>query len=326
VKKARILITGYGGFLGSAICKILLNNGYEVHGLARGDYPQLQSLGVVTYRGDAADESIAAAAIRGCDAVIHTAALAGVSVFAKSFEHANVQVTKTVLDAAIEAKLTAFVFCSSPSVVFAGRSQKYIDEREPYPETFLAHYPRTKAISEQLVLQSSNKIAACALRPHLVWGSGDNHLIPRLVDRAKKGRLRIIGTGENIIDTVHVDYAAQAHVDALEVLLERPQTINGRAFFITDDEPVKCWDWISQILRQFNLSSPTKSISVNSAYRIGHLMEMIYRVSRIKLEPPMTRFVALQMGLDHYYNISAAKELLGYRPIDDRDARIKEIG
>lgn len=326
MSKAKVLVTGYGGFLGSAICKNLLAKGYTVHGLARGIYPELKSLGVISHQGDAADESVSAEAVKGSDAVIHTAALAGVSVFAAPYERANVQATKSVLNAAIDSKVNAFVFCSSPSVVFAGRSQKYIDEAEPYPQKFLAHYPRTKAISEKLVLEASSILPVCSLRPHLIWGATDNHLIPRLVDRAKRGRLRIVGDGHNVIDTVHVDYAAQAHVDALETLLHRPQTINGRSFFITDDKPVKCWDWIGQILNQFKLPPPNKSISLKAAYRLGHALELIYRGLRIKSEPPMSRFVALQMGLDHYYNISAAKELLGYRPIEDRDARVKELG
>ncbi len=320
-----VLVSGYGGFLGSAICRQLLSKGYRVHGIARSRYPALEALGVIAHQGDASNIESVQPLVRGCDVVIHTAAIAGVGGRAIDFERANVRTTEVLLQAAKEEKLNAFVFCSSPSVVFAGRPQAGIDESTDYPATYLADYPRTKAAAEQLVLSQSKNIPVCSLRPHLIWGAGDNHLIPRLVDRMRRGRLRIVGDGKNIIDTVHVDYAARAHVNALEILLQNPTRINGRSFFITDDQPIGCWTWIEKILARFDLPKPTKRISLNAAYRLGHALEWIYKGLRLKGEPPMTRFVALQMGLDHYYNIKAAKELLDYKPIHDRDSRLQEI-
>ncbi len=324
-KSTRVLVSGYGGFLGSAICRQLIHEGFQVVGLARKSYPSLASIGVQTIQGDAADRETVQSLVSRCDAVIHTAAIAGVGGHPSDYEHANVTTTQVLLKASIEAKVGAFVFCSSPSVVFAGRSQCNIDESEPYPERYLADYPRTKAIAEQMVLAASNELPVCSLRPHLIWGKGDNHLTPRLVDRARRGRLRVVGDGRNIIDTVHVDYAADAHVKALKVLLKNPTSTNGRAFFITDGQPIGCWDWIDLILRQFGLSKPNKSISVVAAYRLGYALELIYKSLRLRGEPPMTRFVALQMGLDHYYNIDAARSLLGYEPIGDRQTKILEI-
>lgn len=321
----RVLVTGYGGFLGSHISQQLIDHGIRVLGLARNPYPNLAAIGVQIFQGDAADRDSVQSIVRQCDAIIHTAAIAGVGGDPKDYEHANIRATEVLLDAAKEAKLGAFVFCSSPSVVFDGKPQRNIDESEPYPKKFLADYPRTKAMAEQIVLNSANDIPVCSLRPHLIWGAGDNHLTPRLVQRARANKLRIVGDGKNVIDTVHVEYAATAHVNALKILLDRPQSINGRSFFITDGQPIGCWDWIELILKQFGLTKPQKSISLTAAYRLGNAFEIVYKALRIRSEPPMTRFVALQMGLDHYYDITSAKRLLDYKPIIDRLARIREL-
>jgi 2-alkyl-3-oxoalkanoate reductase len=320
-----VLVTGYGGFLGSEICRQLVAAGYAVNGLARNRYELATKLGINAFQGDATDPEIVHQAMQGCDAVIHTAALAGVAQTPHRFELANVKATQVMLDVAKQSKVAAFVHCSSPSVVFEGTAdgigQCNVDESHPYPKRFLADYPRTKAISERLVLESRHSMAVCALRPHLIWGHGDNHLTPRLVDRMRRGRLRVVGNGKNVIDTVHVEYAARTHVQALEILLREPASINGRSFFINDGNPIGCWDWIATILREFDLRPPTKTISLRTAYRLGHSLELIYRTCRLSDEPPMTRFVALQLGVDHYYDITAAREMLGFKPLMDRSLR-----
>jgi nucleoside-diphosphate-sugar epimerase len=150
-------------------------------------------------------------------------------------------------------------------------------------------------------------------------------LIPRVIARCKQGRLRRVGSGENLIDTVHVENAAYAHVLALRKMLERDPHASGKAYFITDAQPVGCWDWICTILRCAKLEPPSKSISLASAYRIGAVLESLYRFARVQTEPPMTRFVALQLGADHYFDISAARNYLGYSPCENRDARIEEL-
>jgi nucleoside-diphosphate-sugar epimerase len=191
----------------------------------------------------------------------------------------------------------------------------------------LCDYPRTKAIAEQAVLAADRPGAmhTCALRPHLIWGVGDPHLIPRVIDRCRRGRLRCVGDGTNRIDTVHVENAANAHVLALERMLAGDSRASGRAYFITDGQPVECWEWISTILRCAGLKPPTQRISLVNACRLGAVLEGAYRLLGIPFEPPMTRFVALQLGVDHYFNIEAARERLGYEPRGDRDARIEEL-
>ena len=319
-------MTGYGGFLGKAICKELLAKGYRVRGLARSRYPELERQGVDCIQGSAADEAACEIACRGADAVVHTAALAGVWGHAKPFELANVVATDHLIRSCRRNGIGAFVFTSSPSVTFDGKPQCNINEQAPYPTRWLCHYPRTKAIAEQHVLEANNSsFSACALRPHLIWGVGDPHLIPRVIDRCRTGRLRCVGDGKNLIDTVHVDQAAVAHRLALERMLGHDASASGRAYFITDGAPVECWEWIKTILKSANLAAPTKGISFASAYRIGAMLELAYRLAGSPVEPPMTRFVAAQLGVDHYFDISAARQLLGYEPIANRAERIAEL-
>ena len=321
-------MTGYGGFLGRAICRELIRNGYRVRGLARNKYPELQALGVECIQASATDGLACEDACRGMHAVIHTAALAGVWGQAKLYEQINVAATDNLLSSCKKLGIGAFVYTSSPSVTFDGSAQCKIDESVPYPTQWLCHYPRTKAIAEQLVLTANHptRFATCSLRPHLIWGVGDPHLIPRVIERCRAGRLRRVGDGTNLIDTVHVDHAAIAHRLALERMLDRDQNAAGRAYFITDGEPIECWKWITTILESAKLKPPNKSISFRAAYRLGSVLETFYRLLRISSEPPMTRFVAAQLGVDHYFDITSAKNRLGYQPIQNREERVAELG
>ena len=322
-----ILVTGYGGFLGEAICRELLSHGFRVRGMARSKYPALENLGVECIQASATNLDACENACRGMDGVIHTAALAGVWGPARRYEEINVGATDSLLKSCKKLGIGAFVYTSSPSVTFDGTAQSNIDETVAYPKRWLCHYPRTKAIAEQHVLaeNSSGGLATCALRPHLIWGAGDPHLIPRVIEKCRTGRLRRVGDGKNLIDTVHVDFAARAHRLALERMLDRDQEASGRAYFVTDGEPVECWNWITTILESRQMEPPTKSISFRTAYRLGGVLEAMYGLLRISSEPPMTRFVAAQLGVDHYFNISSARSRLGYVPIHNRAARVDEL-
>lgn len=320
-------MTGYGGFLGSEICRQLLEHGFRVRGIARQSYPAIASLGVESIQGSIADRDLVSQAVAGVDAIVHTAALAGVWGQRRDYELTNIEATEHLLGAARRHRIRAFVLTSSPSVTFDGSPQCGIDESVPYPTKWLCDYPRTKAISEQAVLSANtgSDFFTCALRPHLIWGVGDPHLIPRVLERCQSGRLRRVGDGTNLIDTVHVENAARAHVVALQKMLDGDRRASGKSYFITDGEPVACWEWITTILRCGGLVPPKKSISLANAYRVGSVLEGIYRALRLRSEPPMTRFVALQLGVDHYFNIDAARTYLGYVPQGNRESRLAAL-
>lgn len=316
----RVLVTGYGGFLGGEVVRQLVQAGYTVRGIARGEYPHFKELGVETIRGDLSDPAVCDRAVAGCQAVIHSAALAGISMIAEPFIRANVTATAQLIRASRSAGVTAFLFVSSPSVVFDGRGQAGEDESHPYPKRYLNPYSQTKAQAERLVLASdAGDFRTCAVRPHLIWGENDPHLIVRLLHQRLSNRLRIVGDMQNRIDTVHVTAAAAACVSAIERLIRNREDIRGRAFFLSDGDPIGCWQWIERLLAAGDLTLPYKRIGQQAAVRLGRALEIAYRLSGSRKEPPMTRFLAYQLSVDHYYDIDAARRSLGYRPIDSRE-------
>jgi nucleoside-diphosphate-sugar epimerase len=310
----KALVTGGGGFLGKAIATQWLARGDSVRSLARGDYPELRSLGVETLRGDVADSAAVTEAVKGCDVIFHVAAKAGIWGTRAEFDLANVKGTQVVLDACRKEGIDRLVYTSSPSVVYGGHALEGVDESVPYPLTYEAEYPRTKAIAEKLVLAANGpSLRTVALRPHLIWGPGDTNLVPRIVARARSGQLRRIGSGRALVDTVYIDNAAEAHLLAADRLLPGAP-LCGRPYFITNGEPIAVGDIVDGILGAAGLPPVTRSVPPALAYLVGGLTETTWRVLRRSDEPPMTRFLARQLSTAHWFNIDAAKRDLGYAP------------
>lgn len=310
----RALVTGGGGFLGRAIVEQLLARGDQVRILARGSYPELESSGVECLRSDIREREFVERGCAGVDIVFHTAAIAGIWGPWREFYETNVLGTLNVISACRKQGVRRLVFTSSPSVTFDGSPQEGVDEGVPYPRRWLCHYQRTKAEAEQAVLQASDaELLACALRPHLIWGPGDPHLLPRLLDRARAGHLRRVGAGDNLIDTIYVDNAARAHLQAGDSL-QAGSAVAGRAYFISQGEPVNCWAWVDELLALNGLPGVERAISLTAAWRIGAVLETLHRVLAVRREPRMTRFLAAQLGTSHYFDISRAQRDFDYRP------------
>ena len=162
-----------------------------------------------------------------------------------------------------------------------------------------------------------------ALRPHLVWGPGDPHIIPRVLARSRAGKLRIVGDGTNRVDLTHVANVAAGHLAAMDAL--RSGRGAGRAYFLSDDKPVVLWDWINTLLAALEIPEIKKKVSLEMACRLGSALEWAYRTFRLKGEPPMTRFTAMQLGEDHWFDISAAKRELGYQPVIHNEPGVNRL-
>ncbi|MEX2113496.1 MAG: NAD-dependent epimerase/dehydratase family protein [Pirellulales bacterium] len=308
------LVTGGGGFLGQTIIAQLLARGDHVRSLARGRYPALEELGVECVQADIRDAESVRQAAAGVDVVFHTAAIAGIWGPWAEFFGINVIGTRNIIAACRAAGVRRLVFTSSPSVTFDGAAQEGVDESAPYPQRWLCYYPQTKAQAEQEVLTANDsRLATCALRPHLIWGPGDHHLIPRLIERAKAQQLRRVGDGTNLVDMIYVDNAAHAHLQAADALAP-DSAVAGNAYFLSQGEPVNCWQWIDEILALVGLPPVEKSISLKAAWRVGWLLEKIHLSLRIQSEPRMTRFLAAQLGTSHYFDISRARRDFAYDP------------
>ena len=320
------LVTGAGGFLGRYIAERLLARGDRVRGFARGEYPELQRSGVECVRGDIRDAGQVAAACKGVDVVFHTAAVASIWGPRKWFHEINTVGARNVLAACRIHGIRKLVYTSSPSVTFDGGDQEGIDESAGYPDRWLAFYPQTKAVAEQEVLAAADAdLGTCSLRPHLIWGPRDSHLIPRLIDRARRGRLFRVGDGKNLVDMIYVENAAAAHLQAADALAPDSQ-VSGRAYFLSQGEPVNCWDWIDEILALAELPPVRRSISARAAYGIGAAMEAAYWLSRRRSEPRMTRFLARQLATSHYFSIARAREDFGYAPEISTEEGMRRLG
>ena len=326
------LVTGGGGFLGLYVVEQLVARGNHFRGnrvrvLCRGVYPELDALGVDTVRASLVDREAVLDACRDVDVVYHVAGAAGIWGTWKHFHDVNVVGTENIVEGCRRHGVGRLVYTSSPSVTFDGTDQYGIDESAPYPTQWLCHYPHTKALAEQHVLAANGTdgLLTCSLRPHLIWGPRDRHLIPRLLARARAGRLRRIGDGSNLIDMVYVENAARAHLQAADALVPGSPAA-GRAYFISQGEPVNCWDWINDILALAGSPPIEKSISASAAWRLGATLEAVWRVSRLESEPPMTRFLAAQLSTSHYFDITRAREDFGYQASVSTEEGMRRLG
>jgi len=321
----KALVTGGGGFLGKAIVKLLLARGDDVRSFSRGAYPDLARLGVEHVCGAIDDAEAVLRAAEGCDIVFHVAAKAGVWGPYDEFYRANVLGTRNVIDACRQLGIRRLVYTSSPSVVFDGTDMAGVDESVPYPEHFEAFYPQTKAAAEQLVLQANDDtLATVALRPHLIWGPEDNHLVPRILERGAKGALRRIGTRECLVDTIYIDNAAIAHLQAAD-RLEIGSVVAGKVYFLSQGEPLPVWEVVNRILDAGGLPPVSRTISPGLAYAAGAALEKIYTLLHLKGEPRMTRFVARELSTAHWFDLGAARRDFGYEPQISFDEGIEKL-
>jgi len=323
----RILVTGGGGFLGQALCRGLAARGHDVVSFNRGRYRALDALGVRQRQGDLADRDAVLAAARGCDAVFHNAAKAGAWGSYDSYHRANVVGTGHVIAACRAHGIRQLVYTSSPSVTHrathpvAGGTADTV----PYGEHLKAPYAATKAIAERAVLAANDAhLATIALRPRLIWGPGDQQLLPRLAERARAGRLRLVGDGDNLIDTTYIDNAAQAHFDAFDRLAPAADCA-GRAYFISNGEPRAARDMVNALLQAAGAPPVTKTLPFPLAYAVGAACEAAWTLLPLRGEPPLTRFLAEQLATTHWYDMGPATRDFGYVPRVSIDEGLRRL-
>lgn len=312
----RAVVTGGGGFVGRFLIQRLLKEGYAVASVARSDYPILRSWGAQTYQLDLArDDAQLEPLFHRADVVFHVAAKVDMWGKYDDFFRANVLATRKVIAACQAQQVPALVYTSSPSVVAGGEDLCGIDESYPYPEKYLAYYPATKALAEREVLAANGQagLRTLALRPHLIWGPDDVNLIPTVLERARAGKLVRIGAGDNLSDFTYIDDCVDAHLCAAHALAERPESA-GKAYFISQGSPVKLWWWVDQILAKAGLPALTRSVPRSVAESLAWIFEGFARLTASEKEPLLTRFLVKEMATSHYFNISRARELLGFQP------------
>jgi len=310
----RVLVTGGGGFVGSHIVRQLLERGVECLVLGRNSYPEMEEQGVTCLTGDICDASFVNESFHDVDTVFHVAALAGIWGKWEDYYRINVQGTENVIDACLKNNVQNLVYTSTPSVVFNGQDIVNGDEQLPYADKFLCHYAKSKVMAEKLVLKSDSlngNFKACAIRPHLVWGPGDPHLIPRLLERGRQGQLKKVGNCTNLVDISYVENVAEAHILAA-LNLDTEGTAAGKAYFISQGEPVNLWQWIDELFERKKVPPIRSRVPFFLAYAAGGVLEALHHVFAPGKEPRMTRFVAEQLAKSHCFSIARAQKDFGY--------------
>ena len=314
----KILVTGGLGFVGHALVQKLLSQGHEVHALGRTLNPPSTKLvhGLQYHSHDLAKEPVQSTWFEGTDTVFHVAAKAGVGGSYESYRQANLTATENLLRASTEIGVTKFIYTSTPSVAFSAEPIQGGNESLPYSKENFSPYASTKALAEQAVLSYHNTqgMRTIALRPHLIWGEGDPHLLPRVISRHRSGKLKIVGNGKNLVDLTHLDNVIHAHLCAFQSM-SADSLLGGKAYFIGQNEPVALWQWLNEIFDQLNLPPLKKSVSFETAFLLGQVIEKIWSLFRLSSDPPMTRFVATQLAHDHWFSSLAAERDLGYQPL-----------
>jgi len=310
----KALVIGGGGFVGSAIVRQLVDRGDEVAVFGRHHYPAIEKMSVPQIQGDILDSNLLIRNMQGFDTVFHVAAKAGIWGPKEEYESVNVTGTRNVLGACFANEVSSLVYTSTPSVVFNRQDLRGADETSPYARRFLCYYASSKAMAEQMVLASNSKVMkTCAIRPHLVWGPGDPHLVPRLIERGRKKQLKQVGSGKNLVDISYIDNVADAHILAADNL-NSTATAAGNAYFISQGEPVNLWNWINDLYTRMDIPPITRKVGEVPAYLVGTFLEGIHMWFGISAEPRMTRFLAEQLARSHWFSIDRARRDLGYEP------------
>ena len=322
----RVFITGAGGFLGSEICRFLRSADIDVVGFSRGHYPHLLDIGVTLIQGNLQNSAAVIEAMKGCDLVFHVASKAGVWGDKNSYFKPNVDGTQHIINACQLHGIEQLVYTSTPSVTFSGEDESNINESQPYAKQFLNFYGLSKAVAEKNVLNANHhQLKTVALRPHLIWGPGDPHLVPRVIERAKKGKLKLVGKIDKLVDTIYIDNAVYAHLLAAVELKKQNARCAGKAYFLSNDQPIFMATMLNKILAAANLPDVHKRVPSNLAYFVGTLLEWWYFRTGKTNEPIMTRFVARQLSTSHYFNISAAKQDFNYQALVTIDDGMKAL-
>ena len=321
----KVLLTGGGGFLGGSIVRRLIERGETVRSFSRSHYPELEALDVESFTGNLDDLNAVMQAVEGCDTVFHVAAKAGVWGPYEDYYKTNVVGTENIIEACRQHNVPKLIYTSTPSATFNGVDEDGVDESAPYATNFLCHYAKTKAEAEKKVLTANcDSLATVALRPHLIWGPGDNHLVPRVIERGRTGKLKLLGKKQKLVDSVYIDNATDAHILVADSLSPNSPCA-GKAYFITNGEPLPMGELLNKILATADIPPITKTIPPGLAYAVGAMMEAVYTILGKKEEPIMTRFVAKQLSTSHWFDISAAKRDFGYEPKVSIDEGMKRL-
>lgn len=303
----RILVTGATGMLGRGLAVALIGRGDDVTVQQR----RPAGLPCHEFLGDVSDADVVRRAVDGQDAVVHLAAKVDLHGPWAEYQRANVAGTRTLIDESRRAAVQRFVNVSSPSVAHSGSAIVGAGAGPAKPDDARSNYSRSKALAERIALDADgNDLAVLSIRPHLVWGAGDTQLIRPVIQRARAGRLPLIGTGAALVDTTYVDNA----VEALVAAVDRCGPVHGEALVVSNGEPRSIGEILRRVCAAAGVPGPRRHVPLRLASTAGAVVEALWRIGHIRAQPPMTRFLAEQMGTAHWFDQRRTREALGWTP------------
>ncbi|WP_399882138.1 NAD-dependent epimerase/dehydratase family protein [Streptomyces sp. BBFR51] len=321
----KVLVTGGSGFLGLEICRQLTGRGIATSSLCRRPSTALEQLGIQQHLGDLADANAVSRAVAGCDAVIHNAALAGVSGPMRLYWAPNVVGTRNVIEQCRAHRVRRLVHTSTASVAFRPGGLEGVTEDLPRPPGHLAAYPQSKAAGEALVLTAHGpELATVSLRPHIIWGPGDPHFAPALARAVRAGRLLMPGDGGNLVDTTHVRTAAHAHLLALD-RLQRSSEAGGRAYFIGQGDPRPLREIAHRFLRAADINARWCAVPPRLATAAAAVSDACLRTVRSTRTRALSRFLLAELLQPHYFDLTAARRELSFEPPIGFEAGLAEL-
>lgn len=321
----RALVTGGSSLIGAGVARALHARGDEVVCFQRSPVAALGP-GVEQMLGDVRDARSLSQAAAGCDAIVHVAAKVGVTGAWKEYRSINVDGTSNVVSAASQHGIERIVHVSSPSVAHGGEPIVGGAADPPVLGRSRAWYAESKAMAEiAATAAASDSLGVVAVRPHLVWGPGDTQLVGRIVARARAGRLALVGGGRALVDTTYIDNAIGALVAALDAV--RPGTrCSGRAYVVSNGEPRMIRELVEGICEAAGAPFEPRNVSLRVGRSAGAVAERVWPLLRRNEEPPLTQFLAEQLGTAHWFDPRPARDDLDWRPavsIDEGLARLR---
>jgi nucleoside-diphosphate-sugar epimerase len=319
----RVLVTGTSGLLGGAVAREIAQRGHVVCTFQRRPSGLVGIVdGVEDLLGSVTDPAAVARAVEGVDAIVHLAAKVSLAGDPGDFVRVNVDGTRTLLASARAAGVPRLVFVSSPSVAHAGASIMGDDARPADPGHARGDYARTKAEAELLALAAdSPELRVVAVRPHLVWGPGDTQLVARVVDRARRGRLPLLGHGAALIDSIYIDNAASA----IAAALHRVDSVHGQSFVLTNGEPRPIAELLAGMCAAAGVPAPRWRVPAAVARAAGALVESVWTALPGQDEPPMTRFLAEQLSTAHWFDQRRTRDALQWEPAVSLDEGFRRL-
>jgi nucleoside-diphosphate-sugar epimerase len=315
-------VTGGSGFIGGALIRRLVAEGWDVHALVRSEASaqKVTALGAKAIAGDLADVPSMAVGAQYCEIAFHCAAHLGDWGTREEFERGNVQGTRNALAAARQAGLRRFVHVGTEAALLAGEPLVEVDERAPLRFDSPALYSSTKARAEEAVIEANhNGLETVVVRPRFVWGRGDTTLLPLLTEAVRSGRFAWIGGGRHRTSTTHIDNTVHG------LMLAAERGAPGGVYFVTDGEPVVFRDFITRLLATQGVDAPTRSVPTRVARAVAATSEAAWRLLPLPGRPPLTRLTVWVSGLETTLDITRAREELGYAPVRTIDQGLAEM-